>query len=87
MCYDFYGSIFRNHGDSNVGANDALLKPKGEPGDAFHDRFVEGNYAYRAGLQFCHATVRLTDDVNCTSIFYNMCTGTYMDPSMSVVST
>jgi hypothetical protein len=53
----------------------AIGRMYGEPGDAFHDRYVEGNYAYRAGLRNCHAAVRMTDDVNCTSIFYNMCTG------------
>jgi hypothetical protein len=49
----------------------------GEPGDAFHDRFTEGNYAYRAGLTNCHAALRLTDDTTCTSIWNAECTGAF----------
>jgi hypothetical protein len=33
----------------------------GEPGDAFHDRYVESNYAYRTGLKYCHAAIQLGD--------------------------
>lgn len=51
----------------------------GEPGDAFHDSYVEGNYAFRAGLQACHAAIRLNDDPtcvdvgrNCTAAFYHI---------------
>ena len=49
----------------------------GEPGDAFHDRYVEGNYAYRAGLRHCHAALRLGDCVDvgnakCTAAFYHI---------------
>lgn len=49
----------------------------GEPGDAFHDRYTEGNYAYRAGMKFCHASIRLTKDVTCTSISNVDCTGAF----------
>ncbi|CAJ1951479.1 unnamed protein product [Cylindrotheca closterium] len=49
----------------------------GEPGDAFHDRYTEGNYAYRAGLKFCHASIRLTKDVSCDSISNVDCTGAF----------
>lgn len=49
----------------------------GEPGDAFHDRYVEGNYAYRVGLKYCHAALRLGDctdlaDPKCTAAFYHI---------------
>jgi hypothetical protein len=49
----------------------------GEPGDAFHDRYVESNYAYRAGLKFCHAAIQLGDcrDLavpECTAAFYHI---------------
>lgn len=49
----------------------------GEPGDAFHDRYVEGNYAYRAGLKYCHAAIQLEDcqdiaDRKCTAAFYHI---------------
>ncbi len=49
----------------------------GEPGDAFHDRYVESNYAYRAAIQFCHGAVRLTDDRSCEAIFDPKCTGAF----------
>ena len=49
----------------------------GEPGDAFHDRYVEGNYAFRAALKNCHAAVRLTDDSSCTNIVDVKCTGAF----------
>jgi hypothetical protein len=49
----------------------------GEPGDAFHDRYTEGNFAYRAGLKFCHAALRLTSDQNCGNIFNTDCTGAF----------
>jgi hypothetical protein len=49
----------------------------GEPGDAFHDRYVEGNYAFRAALNNCHAAVRLTDDTSCTNIVDVKCTGAF----------
>lgn len=49
----------------------------GEPGDAFHDRYVEGNYAFRAALNNCHAAVRLTDDPSCTNIVEVKCTGAF----------
>jgi hypothetical protein len=49
----------------------------GEPGDSFHDRFVEGNYAYRAALKNCHAAVRLTDDRSCTNIVEVKCAGAF----------
>jgi hypothetical protein len=51
----------------------------GEPGDAFHDRYVEVNYAYRAGLKYCHAAIRLGDgdcwdiaNPECTAAFYHI---------------
>jgi GT2 family glycosyltransferase len=51
----------------------------GEPGDAFHDSYVEANYAYRVGLQACHAAIRLNEDPtcvdigrNCTAAFYHI---------------
>ena len=49
----------------------------GEPGDAFHDRYVEGNYAYRAAMNFCHMALRLTDDRSCESIYDPDCTGAF----------
>lgn len=47
----------------------------GEPGDPFHDRYVEGNYAFRAGLFYCHAAIRLTSDRNCRNIADPSCAG------------
>ena len=49
----------------------------GEPGDVFHDRYVEANYAYRAGLKYCHAATRLghcqdVNDPKCTAAFYHV---------------
>jgi hypothetical protein len=49
----------------------------GEPGDAFHDRYVEANFAYRAGLRNCHAALRLTKDESCSSIHDTECTGAF----------
>jgi hypothetical protein len=49
----------------------------GEPGDPFHDRYVEGNYAFRAALLFCHAAVRLTSDTTCVSIDDPNCAGAF----------
>jgi hypothetical protein len=49
----------------------------GEPGDAFHDRYVESNYAYRAAMKHCHSALRLTDDRSCDSIFDPQCTGAF----------
>jgi hypothetical protein len=49
----------------------------GEPGDAFHDRYVEGNFAYLVALQNCHAALRLTDDESCTTIHDPACTGAF----------
>jgi hypothetical protein len=49
----------------------------GEPGDAFHDRYVEGNFAFRVALQNCHAAVRLTADETCTVIHDPQCTGSF----------
>ncbi len=49
----------------------------GEPGDAFHDRYVESNFAYRVGLRNCHASIRLTEDESCTSIADVQCTGAF----------
>ena len=36
----------------------------GEPGDKFHDGFVEANYAFRAGFEFCSSKIPL-DNENC----------------------
>jgi len=49
----------------------------GEPGDAFHDRYVEVNYAYRAGLKYCHAAIQLGGcreiaSPECTAAFYHV---------------
>jgi len=49
----------------------------GEPGDAFHDRYVESNFAYRFGLRNCHAALRLTKNESCTSISDTDCTGAF----------
>lgn len=49
----------------------------GEPGDAFHDRYVEGNFAYRAALKNCHAALRLSLDTSCTAIHDPQCTGAF----------
>mmetsp|Transcript_33427 Transcript_33427/g.69925 ORF Transcript_33427/g.69925 Transcript_33427/m.69925 type:complete len:512 (-) Transcript_33427:143-1678(-) len=49
----------------------------GEPGDAFHDRYVESNFAYRVGRYNCHAALRLTKDESCTSINDPLCTGAF----------
>eukprot|EP00536_Pseudo-nitzschia_multiseries_P011043 jgi/Psemu1/289458/fgenesh1_pg.357_\ len=49
----------------------------GEPGDAFHDRYVESNYAYRVGLRNCHAALRLTKNESCTAIHDRQCTGAF----------
>jgi hypothetical protein len=55
----------------------AIGRMYGEPGDAFHDRYVEGNYAYRAALQNCHAALRLIDDRDCTKIHHPNCAGAF----------
>jgi hypothetical protein len=49
----------------------------GEPGDAFHERYVEGNFAYRAGLKYCHAAIQLGNckdlgERKCTAAFYHI---------------
>ena len=49
----------------------------GEPGDAFHDRYVEANFAYRVGLGNCHAALRLTKDESCSAIYDVQCTGAF----------
>jgi hypothetical protein len=49
----------------------------GEPGDTFHDRYTEGNYAYRAALRNCHAALRLIDDTNCKTIHHPNCAGAF----------
>ena len=49
----------------------------GEPGDAFHDRYTEGNFAYRAALRNCHAALRLIDDTNCKTIHHSNCAGSF----------
>jgi len=49
----------------------------GEPGDAFHDRYVESNYAYRVGLRYCQAAVRLTTDRTCNRISDFECAGAF----------
>mmetsp|Transcript_34716 Transcript_34716/g.81858 ORF Transcript_34716/g.81858 Transcript_34716/m.81858 type:complete len:540 (+) Transcript_34716:272-1891(+) len=49
----------------------------GEPGDAFHDRYVEANYAYRVGLRNCHAALRLTKNESCNAIHDPKCTGAF----------
>ena len=49
----------------------------GEPGDAFHDRYTEANFAWRVGLRNCHAALRLTKDESCSSIHDTACTGAF----------
>lgn len=49
----------------------------GEPGDAFHDRYTEANFAYRVGLRNCQAALRLTKDESCSSIYDTACTGAF----------
>lgn len=49
----------------------------GEPGDAFHDRYIEGNYAFRAAMHNCHSAVRLTKDRSCEKIHDPQCTGAF----------
>ncbi|KAG7347251.1 trypsin-like peptidase domain containing protein [Nitzschia inconspicua] len=49
----------------------------GEPGDAFHDRYVEGNFAFRVALRNCHAAIRLTKDESCTAIHDLRCAGAF----------
>ena len=49
----------------------------GEPGDAFHDRYVESNYAYRAAMHHCHSALRLTNDRSCEHIHDSKCTGAF----------
>jgi hypothetical protein len=49
----------------------------GEPGDTFHDRYVEGNFAFRVALQNCHAALRLTRDDGCTEIHDPQCAGAF----------
>jgi len=49
----------------------------GEPGDAFHDRYVESNYAYRVGLKYCHAAIQLGNcqdlsSHHCAAAFYHI---------------
>ena len=48
----------------------------GEPGDGFHDAYVEGNYAYRAALGHCQALVRTEpgcpDATGCNAAFYHV---------------
>uniref|UniRef100_A0A448ZAY1 Glycosyltransferase 2-like domain-containing protein n=1 Tax=Pseudo-nitzschia multistriata TaxID=183589 RepID=A0A448ZAY1_9STRA len=49
----------------------------GEPGDAFHDRYVEANYAFRVALKNCHAALRLTKNESCNAIYDPECTGAF----------
>ena len=48
----------------------------GEPGDGFHDAYVEANYAFRAGLKYCHAMLRLEPGCDetrgCNAAFYHI---------------
>jgi hypothetical protein len=46
----------------------------GEPGDVFHDRYVESNYAYRFGLRYCHAAIQLG---HCQDIGNKACTAAF----------
>ena len=55
----------------------AIGRMYGEPGDAFHDRYIEGNYAYRVALGYCHAAIRLTDDASCKEIHNPNCAGAF----------
>jgi hypothetical protein len=49
----------------------------GEPGDTFHDRYVESNYAYRAAIRHCHSALRLTKDRSCEHIHDRQCAGAF----------
>jgi hypothetical protein len=49
----------------------------GEPGDAFHDRYIEGNFAFRVALKNCHAALRLTNDTSCSAIHDPSCAGAF----------
>ena len=48
----------------------------GEPGDGFHDAYVEANYAYRVALKHCHSLVRLEPNcegaTGCNAAFYHI---------------
>lgn len=57
----------------------------GEPGDMFHYRYSEANYAYKAGLHHCHAAIQLGNcrDVSnkeCTAAFYHIGAGRGTQP-------
>jgi hypothetical protein len=57
----------------------------GEPGDTFHYRYSEGNYAYKAGLRHCHAAIQLgncrdVSDKECTAAFYHIGAGRGTQP-------
>jgi hypothetical protein len=49
----------------------------GEPGDAFHDRYVEGNFAFRVSMKNCHAAIRFTNDKTCTRVDDMNCVGAF----------
>jgi hypothetical protein len=49
----------------------------GEPGDTFHDLYVEGNFAFRVALRNCRAAIRLTEDERYTAINDPQCAGAF----------
>jgi hypothetical protein len=72
-----WGSYTNGAGLYHRGDLMAVGRMFGEPGDAFHDRYVEGNYAFRVALKNCHAALRLTQDETCGSISDVQCTGVF----------
>jgi Glycosyl transferase family 2 len=57
----------------------------GEPGDLFHYRYSEANYAYKAGLRHCHAAIQLgncreVSNQECTAAFYHIGAGRGTQP-------
>jgi hypothetical protein len=72
-----WGSYTNGAGLYHRGDLMAVGRMFGEPGDAFHDRYVEGNYAFRVALKNCHAALRLTQDETCGSISDVQCAGAF----------
>ena len=72
-----YGSYTNGAGLYSRDALADIGRMYGEPGDAFHDRYVEVNYAYRAGMKYCHAAIQLgaCRDImtpECTAAFHHI---------------
>ena len=59
----------------------------GEPGDTFHDGYVEANYSFRVGLEFCSSRILMKSDCDkfnsehCTAAFQHIGGGRGTRPS------